>query len=53
MHAFLKKRFEALSAHPLYHGMEYSDDKKQIEEWIPAGHGRPRSKRGSCGDANA
>jgi malate dehydrogenase (quinone) len=33
--AFLKKRFEALSAHPLYHGMEYSDDKKQIEKWIP------------------
>jgi len=34
-HAFLEKRFKALSAHPLYHGMEYSDDKKQIEEWIP------------------
>ena len=33
--AFLKKRFEALSAHPYYHGMEYSDDKRQIEEWIP------------------
>ena len=33
--AFLKKRFEALSAHPCYHGMEYSDDKKQIGEWIP------------------
>ena len=33
--AFLKKRFEALSAHPLYHGMEHSDDKKQIEKWIP------------------
>ena len=33
--AFLKKRFGALSAHPLYHGMEYSDDKKQIENWIP------------------
>src|SRR5580698_1570416 len=33
--AFLKRRFEALSAHPLYYGMEYSDDKKQIEEWIP------------------
>jgi malate dehydrogenase (quinone) len=50
--AFLKKRFEALSA-PLYHGMEYSDDKKQIKDWIPPRHGRPRSKRGSCGDANA
>jgi malate dehydrogenase (quinone) len=33
--AFLKKRFEALSAHHLYHGMEYSDDKRQIEEWVP------------------
>lgn len=32
---FLKKRFEALSSHPLYYGMEYSDDKKQIEEWLP------------------
>ena len=32
---FLKKRFEALTAHPLYYGMEYSDDTKQIEEWIP------------------
>src|SRR6202041_3111651 len=34
-HAFLKKRFEALSAHPLYHGMEFSDDEKEIEEWFP------------------
>jgi malate dehydrogenase (quinone) len=34
-HAFLKKRFEALSAHPLYHGMEFSDDKKQIQKWVP------------------
>jgi malate dehydrogenase (quinone) len=33
--AFLKKRFAALSSHPLYHGMEYSGDKKQIEDWIP------------------
>jgi malate dehydrogenase (quinone) len=32
---FLKKRFETLSAHPCYHGMEYSNDKKQIEKWIP------------------
>lgn len=32
---FLKKRFEALAAHPLYYGMEYSDDAKQIAEWIP------------------
>src|ERR1700675_483600 len=33
--AFLRKRFETLSAHPCYHGMEYSDDKKQIGKWIP------------------
>ena len=33
--AFLKRRFEALTANPCYHGMEYSDDKKQIEKWIP------------------
>jgi len=33
--AFLKKRFAALSAHPAYQGMEYSDDKKQLAEWIP------------------
>ncbi len=33
--AFLKKRFEALSAHHLYHGMEYSDDKMQMEKWFP------------------
>src|SRR5580700_11106914 len=33
--AFLKRRFEALSAHHLYHGMEYSDDKKQMETWFP------------------
>jgi malate dehydrogenase (quinone) len=33
--AFLRKRFETLSAHPLYGGMEYSEDRKQIEEWIP------------------
>src|SRR5262245_17786988 len=32
---FLKKRFEPLSAHPLYYGMKYSEDKKQIGEWIP------------------
>src|ERR1700677_4274463 len=32
---FLKKRFEALTAHPCYRGMEYSADKKQIGQWIP------------------
>src|ERR1700739_534510 len=33
--AFLKKRFEALTAHPLYYGMEFSEDPKQIAEWLP------------------
>jgi malate dehydrogenase (quinone) len=33
--AFLKKRFQALSAHHAYQDMEYSDDKKQIQEWFP------------------
>lgn len=33
--AFLKKRFEALTAHHCYKGMEYSDDKAKIAEWIP------------------
>jgi len=32
---FLKKRFEALTAHPLYQGMEYSESPKQIKEWVP------------------
>src|SRR5215471_8176776 len=33
--AFLRKRFEALIDHPLYYGMEYSEDRKKIAEWIP------------------
>jgi malate dehydrogenase (quinone) len=33
--AFLKKRFVALSAHHLFHGMEYSEDKRKISEWVP------------------
>src|SRR5580658_8003297 len=33
--AFLRKRFETLTAHHCYHGMEYSDDKKQIQQWVP------------------
>jgi malate dehydrogenase (quinone) len=32
---FLKRRFAALSAHPLYQGMEYTDDKQQLMEWLP------------------
>jgi len=33
--AFLKKRFEAMSANPLFPGMEFSDDPKKLMEWIP------------------
>lgn len=33
--AFLKKRFAALSNHPLFQGMEYSDDPSQLREWFP------------------
>ena len=33
--AYLKKRFEALIANPLYHGMEFTDDKHVITEWVP------------------
>src|SRR5919198_3729472 len=30
--AFLKRRFAALSAHHCYHGMEYTEDKRQLAE---------------------
>ena len=30
-----EKRFEALSNHPLFQGMEYSEDPEQLKEWIP------------------
>jgi len=33
--AFLKKRFEAMSANPLFEGMEFSDDPDKLAEWIP------------------
>jgi malate dehydrogenase (quinone) len=33
--AFLKKRLEALSANPLFQGMEFSDDPETLKEWIP------------------
>jgi malate dehydrogenase (quinone) len=32
---FLRKRFAALTGNPLYFGMEYSEDRKQIGEWLP------------------
>src|ERR1700755_2479917 len=33
--SYLEKRFAALSAHPLYHGMEYTDDRERLKEWFP------------------
>lgn len=33
--AYLKKRFEALTAHHCFQGMQYSEDKSQIQEWAP------------------
>jgi len=32
---YLKKRYEALQRYPLFHGMVYSSDPKQLLEWIP------------------
>lgn len=33
--SFLKKRFEAMTANPLFQGMEFSDDPQKLMEWIP------------------
>lgn len=33
--SFLKKRFEALQSNLLFSEMQFSDDKKQVENWIP------------------
>jgi len=32
---YLKRRWEALSAHPLFAGMKFSDDPEVIREWAP------------------
>lgn len=32
---FLKKRYEALKASPLFSGMVYSEDPEQIKQWVP------------------
>ncbi|MBU6956981.1 malate dehydrogenase (quinone) [Pseudomonas sp. CVAP len=32
---FLKKRYEALQASPLFAGMQYSEDPEQIKKWVP------------------
>ncbi|HXB40303.1 MAG TPA: malate:quinone oxidoreductase [Bacteroidia bacterium] len=33
--AYLKKRFELLTQHPLFSDMIYTEDKKQMEKWFP------------------
>ena len=33
--AFLKKRYDALQASPLFRGMQYSEDPAQIKQWVP------------------
>jgi malate dehydrogenase (quinone) len=32
---YLRKRFEAMKDHPLFAGLEYSEDREQIAEWAP------------------
>ena len=32
---FLRKRYEAMSKHPLFSDMEYSEDIEQIKTWAP------------------
>ena len=33
--AYLRKRFDALRDHPLFVGMEYSEDPLEIAKWAP------------------
>jgi malate dehydrogenase (quinone) len=33
--AFLRKRYDAMSAHPLFKGMEFSDDFATLQSWMP------------------
>ena len=33
--AFLKKRYAALTTHPCYRGMEFTDDRRTLGEWMP------------------
>ncbi len=43
---YLRKRFEALKGHPLFAGMEYSEDPAVIHSWVPAIiDGRNKSQR--------
>ena len=42
--SFLEKRFEAMSAHHCYHGMEYTEDTEDRRVGA-AGHGRANARR--------
>ncbi|MEO6943292.1 MAG: malate:quinone oxidoreductase [Lacisediminihabitans sp.] len=43
---YLAKRFEALKSHPLFAGMEFSEDADTIRSWVPAMiPGRKKSQR--------
>lgn len=33
--AYLRKRYEAMQGHPLFRSMVFSDDRKDLENWIP------------------
>jgi malate dehydrogenase (quinone) len=33
--AFLKKRYQAMSAHHCFAGMEYSEDRSELAQWMP------------------
>ena len=33
--AFLRKRYAAMAAHHCYEGMEYSENRQQIADWVP------------------
>jgi Malate:quinone oxidoreductase (Mqo) len=42
--AYLKKRYAALTAHHLYRGMEFTEDKQTLRDWFPlVMEGRPDS----------
>ena len=43
--AFLRKRFEEMSAHHCYHGMEYAENRAKIAEWAPLIMDGRRSRR--------
>src|SRR5229473_6149184 len=33
--SFLKRRFEAMTTHHCYYGMEYTEERQQIADWVP------------------